>query len=179
MKIKKIPSPNFSSREGVLVDMIIIHCASLPEGEYGGGYITGLFLNRLDPDAHPSFAAIKALKVSAHFLIERGGRVIQYVDTDDKAWHAGSSSFCGRDDCNSYSIGIELEGDVHSSFTKDQYDALIMLCKILIAKYPLITKGRVVRHSDVAPGRKEDPGPFFDMESVIKEVFMGVSPKAI
>ena len=170
MKIKKIPSPNFSSREGNLVDMIIIHCASLPEREYGGGYITDLFLNRLDPNAHPSFAAIKGLKVSAHFLIERGGQVIQYVDTDEKAWHAGIIGFCGRKESNLYSIGIELEGDIHSPFTNDQYDALIELCKSLIAKYPLITKDRIVRHSDVAPGRKEDPGHFFDMELVKKEV---------
>jgi AmpD protein len=171
MKIKRIKSPNFSSRGGAEVDMIIIHCASLPEGEYGTGYITDLFLNKLDINAHPSFKDLKDLKVSAHYLIERDGGVIQYVDTDKKAWHAGVSSFLGRDGLNPYSIGVELEGDVRTPFTKEQYEALIGLCKALVEKYRLITEDRVVRHSDVAPDRKTDPGPFFDMELVKKEVF--------
>jgi AmpD protein len=171
MNIKWLQSPNFSSRAGNKVDMIVIHCASLPEGVYGTGYITDLFLNRLDTDAHPSFDDLKGLKVSAHYLIERGGNVIQYVNTDDKAWHAGVSSFQGRDDCNLYSIGIELEGDIHSEFTGEQYGSLVELCEIIIKKYPGITASRVVRHSDIAPGRKEDPGTFFDMDLVRTKVF--------
>ncbi len=171
MKIKWTPSPNFSSRTGSDIDMIIIHCASLPEGEFGTGYVTDLFLNRLDLRAHPSFGSLKGLKVSAHYLIERGGGVLQYVDTDKKAWHAGVSSYGGEDDCNRFSIGIELEGDVRSEFTKEQYGSLTGLCKLLVEKYPLITKERIVGHSDVAPGRKSDPGAFFDMDLLKEKVF--------
>jgi len=172
MKIKRIDSPNFSSREGTDVDMIVIHCASLPEGEYGTGYISDLFLNRLDLDAHPSFKSLKGLKVSAHYLIERTGEVIEYVDCDQKAWHAGVSTYQGTENCNMFSIGIELEGDVLSAYEDAQYDALHELIKVLIEKYPLITEKRIVRHSDISPERKDDPGPHFDMERVKGRAFI-------
>ncbi len=170
MKIQHIQSPNFSSRDGIEVDVIVIHCASLPEGRYGTGYITDLFLNRLHAGAHSSFESLKRLRVSAHYLIERDGAVIQYVDTDDKAWHAGVSSFEERDNCNRFSIGIELEGDIHSEFTEKQYTALIELCRALLAKYPKISADRIVRHSDIAPRRKQDPGPFFQLGRIQKGV---------
>ncbi|MFC1855498.1 1,6-anhydro-N-acetylmuramyl-L-alanine amidase AmpD [Thermodesulfobacteriota bacterium] len=171
MEIKKILSPNVSSRDGNAVDMIIIHSASLPEGVYGNGHITDLFMNRLDITAHPSFAELAGIEVSAHYLIERDGAVIQFADTDDKAWHAGISNFRGRDNLNLYSIGIELEGDIHTQFTDNQYEALIKLCKTLVSKYPLITKESIVRHSDVAPERKEDPGRYFDLNRVVERIF--------
>lgn len=166
-----MPSPNFSEREGHEVDTIIIHCASLPEEVYGTGYVTDLFLNRLDTSRHPSFESLKDLKVSAHFFIERHGEVIQFVDTDKKAWHAGVSSFMGQADCNLFSIGIELEGDINTPYTKKQYASLIKLCKMLVKKHPLITKERITTHSEVAPGRKTDPGHYFDAGFVCDAVF--------
>jgi AmpD protein len=161
MKIHKIPSPNRSSRDGQQVDMIVIHAASLPPGEFGAGYVLDLFLNRLDPLAHPSFKELEGLKVSAHYFIDRKGKVIELVDPDQMAWHAGVSSFEGREGCNPFSIGIELEGSPNHPFTEGQYRSLKELCLLLMERYPLITPERIVGHSDIAPGRKEDPGRFF------------------
>jgi AmpD protein len=161
MKIHKIPSPNRSSRDGQQVDMIVIHAASLPAGEFGAGYVLDLFLNRLDPLAHPSFKELEGLKVSAHYFIDRKGKVIELVAPDQMAWHAGVSSFEGREGCNPFSIGIELEGDPNHPFTEGQYRSLKELCLLLMERYPLITPERIVGHSDIAPGRKEDPGPLF------------------
>ncbi len=141
--------------------MIVIHAASLPPGEFGTGYVLDLFLNRLDSNIHPSFKELEGLKVSAHYFIEREGKVIELVDPDQMAWHAGVSSFGGREGCNSFSIGIELEGSASHPFTEKQYGSLRDLCILLMERYPLITPERIVGHSDIAPGRKEDPGPFF------------------
>ena len=144
--------------------MIVIHAISLPPGEFGTGYVLDLFLNRLDVTAHPSFKGLEGLKVSAHYFIDREGTVIELVDPDQMAWHAGESSFEGREECNPFSIGIELEGTPKHPFTQKQYRSLLELCLMLTKRYPLITPERIVGHCDIAPGRKEDPGPFFDWE---------------
>lgn len=158
-------SPNASERPpGAVISLLVIHNISLPPGEYGGGHIDELFCNRLDPSAHPYFAGIAAMRVSAHLLIERGGELTQYVPFDCKAWHAGRSSFRGRPDCNDYSIGIELEGCDQEPFTAAQYERLGEVTRVLRSHYPEITAERIVGHSDIAPERKTDPGPFFDWE---------------
>lgn len=144
------------------VDLLVIHNISLPPGCYGGGYIEALFDNRLDAAAHPYFRDIASLKVSAHLLIDREGRITQFVPFDKKAWHAGQSCFQGREACNDFSIGIELEGCDDEAFTDDQYESLIEVTRLLMANYPRITLDRIVGHSEIAPGRKTDPGPCFD-----------------
>jgi AmpD protein len=164
VKIKKLPSPNYSSRDGHEVDMIVIHAISLPPGEFGTGHILDFFLNRLDLTAHPYFRALEGVKVSAHYFIDREGEVIELVDPAQMAWHAGDSMFEGRAGCNPFSIGIELEGTPDHSFTEDQYRALKELCLALMKRFSLITPERIVGHSDIAPGRKEDPGPLFAWE---------------
>ena len=157
------PSPNADERPaGCRVDLLVIHNISLPPGEFGGGYIRDLFLNRLDPEAHPYFREIAHLEVSAHLLIRRDGTVIQFVALDRRAWHAGLSSFCGRECCNDFSIGIELEGSDETPFSAAQYARLAALTLRLQALFPGITAERIVGHSDIAPGRKTDPGPCFD-----------------
>jgi len=162
MRIKRISSPNFSSRDGHQVDMIVIHAISLPPGEFGTGHVLALFLNRLDPSVHPYFQELDGLRVSAHYFIEREGGVVELVDPDQMAWHAGESSFEGRQGCNPFSIGIELEGDPDRPFTEGQYRSLVELCLMLMKRYPLISPERIVGHCDIAPRRKEDPGSFFD-----------------
>lgn len=161
MKIKRLPSPNRSSRNGQEVDLIVIHAISLPPGGFGTGHVLDFFLNRLDYTAHPYFKGLEGLRVSPHYFIDRGGEVVELVDPDEMAWHAGESSFEGREGCNSFSIGIELEGGPDHPFTEGQYRALEKLCPLLMERYPSITPERIVGHSDIAPGRKEDPGPLF------------------
>lgn len=154
------PSPNFDARAAdTRIDLLVIHNISLPPGQFGGPYIADLFGNRLDCDAHPYFDQLRALRVSAHFLIRRDGKVMQFVSTNDRAWHAGASSFCGRERCNDFSIGIELEGTDFEAFEPVQYDRLAELTVALKARYPLTD---VAGHEHIAPGRKTDPGPFFD-----------------
>lgn len=154
------PSPNYDSRPaGVNLDLLVIHNISLPPGEFGGSFITDLFCNQLDCNAHPYFDQLRTLRVSAHFLIRRDGKVIQFVSTNNRAWHAGASTFAGRERCNDFSIGIELEGTDSAPFTAPQYDALVILTRALQACYPIVD---VVGHEHIAPGRKTDPGPFFD-----------------
>lgn len=161
--VRHEPSPNADERPpGCTPDLLVIHNISLPPGEFGGDYIRDLFLNRLDPDAHPYFREIAHLEVSAHLLIRREGSVIQFVALDRRAWHAGLSSFCGRDRCNDFSIGIELEGSDESPFTAVQYARLATLTRRIQALFPAITAARIVGHSEIAPGRKTDPGPGFD-----------------
>lgn len=155
-----LPSPNFDSRPpGMPVELIVIHYISLPPGEYGGSYIADFFLNRLDGDAHPYFDALRGLRVSSHFLVRRDGRLFQFVSTADRAWHAGVSRFRGRERCNDFSIGIELEGCDREAFTAAQYDTLAALTALLASHYPV---SAVTGHQHVAPERKTDPGPFFD-----------------
>jgi AmpD protein len=157
------PSPNFNERpEGCEINLLVIHNISLPPGEFGGSWIDDLFHNRLDPDAHPYFREIEGLVVSAHCLIRRDGEIIQYVPFDKRAWHAGQSSYCGIDNCNDFSIGIELEGTDEEPYTDAQYQSLALVTDAIRKSYPSITDERIVGHSDIAPGRKTDPGLAFD-----------------
>lgn len=153
------PSPNFDARpEHCAIDMIVIHNISLPPSEYGGNGIVELFTNQLDPNAHPYYADIHTFKVSAHFLIRRDGKLIQFVSCHDRAWHAGVSCWQGRERCNDFSVGIELEGSDFEAFTDEQYVTLNTLIGMLKQTFPI---KHIVGHSDIAPGRKTDPGPFF------------------
>lgn len=155
-----IASPNCDERPpGARIELLVIHSISLPPGEYGGSGIIELFTNRLDPAAHPYYATIAGLKVSAHFLVRRDGQTLQFVPCTLRAWHAGVSSWRGRGRCNDFSIGIELEGDDSGPFTDAQYARLAALTRELKARYPIAD---TVGHSDIAPGRKTDPGPGFD-----------------
>lgn len=158
----QIASPNRDPRPpGTEIGLLVIHNISLPPGQFGGERICELFTNRLDCDAHPYFDQLRALRVSAHFLIRRDGVVVQFVSANERAWHAGVSSFGGRPQCNDYSIGIELEGTDFEPFAEPQYVALAALTGALQARYPLLD---VVGHAHIAPGRKTDPGPFFDWQ---------------
>jgi len=160
---QKIVSPNFEPRPaGSAIELIVVHAISLPPGEYGGGYIQQFFSNRLDPSAHEYFTEIAPLKVSAHCLIERNGHIIQFVCFDDRAWHAGASCWQQRENCNDFSIGIELEGCDDDHFEAAQYEALASLVIALRKQYPAIGAQALCGHSDIAPGRKTDPGPGFD-----------------
>ncbi len=157
-----LPSPNFDARaQGTEIALLVIHNISLPPAQFGGPYIADLFLNKLDYDADPYFDQLRPLRVSAHFLIRRDGAVMQFVSAHDRAWHAGVSSFCGQERCNDFSIGVELEGTDFAAFADAQYSALAALTVALKAAYPL---QHVTGHEDIAPGRKTDPGPFFDWE---------------
>jgi AmpD protein len=157
---QRIPSPNHDARPAdTAITLIVVHAISLPPGRFGGDDIARLFTNRLDPAAHPSYPAIAPLRVSAHFLIRRDGAVIQFVDCAKRAWHAGVSSWRGRLRCNDFSIGIELEGTDTRPYTARQYARLARLVRALRQRYPIAD---VVGHSDVAPGRKTDPGAAFD-----------------
>ena len=160
---RQVASPNHDERPpGSAPELVVVHCISLPPGEFGGGHIEALFLNRLDPLAHPYFADVAHLQVSAHVLIRRTGEVIQFVALERRAWHAGQSQFCGRERCNDFSIGIELEGEDETPYDDRQYEALQGVIRALCAAYPAISPRQVAGHSDIAPGRKTDPGPAFD-----------------
>ena len=157
---KRIDSPNFDTRpEGERVSLIVIHAISLPPDEFGGAGVIELFTNRLDPAAHPYYAEIHRLRVSSHFFIRRDGELIQFVSTECRAWHAGVSQWRGRERCNDFSIGIELEGCDTQPFDERQYVTLEALLRRLARQYPGCD---IAGHSDIAPGRKSDPGPFFD-----------------
>lgn len=159
----QVPSPNCDERpDGTQPDLIVIHGISLPPGEFGGPWIDALFTNTLDPAAHPYFQDIHQLRVSSHLLIRRDGELVQYVPLHRRAWHAGASSHCGRERCNDFSIGIELEGSDDLPYTPLQYQVLGEVVAALRAAYPLLATGQIVGHSDIAPGRKTDPGPCFD-----------------
>jgi AmpD protein len=158
------PSPNCDARpDGSAIELIVLHNISLPPGVFDGDAVIDLFLNRLDWDAHPYYQSIRDIKVSAHFLIRRDGEVIQFVPCSLRAWHAGVSSWCERERCNDFSIGIELEGTDDQPFTDAQYAILLPLLAALKQRYPIKA---VVGHSDIAPGRKTDPGACFDWERV-------------
>jgi len=160
---RRVPSPNWDLRPpGTVVDLLVIHNISLPPGELGGPWIDALFQNRLDPTAHSYFATLQGLRVSAHLLIRRDGALVQYVPLHLRAWHAGQSSFRGRANCNDFSIGIELEGSDTLPFAEPQYLTLVQVTHSLMKRYPAITPEHIAGHSDIAPGRKTDPGPAFD-----------------
>jgi len=158
-----LPSPNFGERPSSEVSLIVLHNISLPPDEFGGDWVEKFFLNQLDPTAHPYFATIADVQVSAHFYVRRDGSVIQFVGCDQRAWHAGSSCWCERDNCNDYSVGIELEGSDTQLFTPAQYAALWPLLDALKSRYPIAA---IAGHSHIAPGRKTDPGPYFDWAAV-------------
>jgi AmpD protein len=158
--VRYIPSPNCDERPpGAAVELIVIHAISLPPGEFGGPGVAALFTNRLDPSAHAYYASVAQLRVSAHFLIRRDGELIQFVPCTKRAWHAGVSAWRGRERCNDFSVGIELEGCDDVPFEAVQYTVLAALTRALQARYAI---GGIVGHTDIAPGRKSDPGPCFE-----------------
>ncbi|AQU81163.1 MULTISPECIES: 1,6-anhydro-N-acetylmuramyl-L-alanine amidase AmpD [unclassified Halomonas] len=165
---RQVVSPNCDARPTEEVSLLLIHAISLPPGQFSGGAIEALFTNQLIPDEHPFFAEIAHLRVSAHFLIRRDGQCVQFVDTNQRAWHAGRSCWWDsreqalRTALNDFSIGIELEGDDVTPFTKAQYRALAAVTQWLIARYTLLNRSRITSHAHVAPLRKTDPGPAFD-----------------
>lgn len=157
---RHVRSPNHDARpEGMAVELVVVHNISLPPGEFGGPGVEQLFTNRLDPAAHPYYAGIAHLRVSAHFFIRRDGELIQFVPCGARAWHAGASRWRGRERCNDFSLGIELEGADDQPFTDAQYEKLNQVLALLRASYPIAA---VTGHADIAPGRKTDPGPGFD-----------------
>ncbi len=157
---RHVPSPNSDDRPpGSPVELLVIHNISLPPGEFVGRDVERLFANRLDCDVHPYYSTLRGLRVSAHFLVRRDGEIVQFVPCGGRAWHAGVSSWQGRERCNDFSIGIELEGTDSTPFSDDQYEALAELTRTLRRAYPI--RG-IAGHSDIAPGRKTDPGPCFD-----------------
>ena len=160
--VRHCPSPNFNARPQGEVSLLVIHNISLPPGQFGTGKVQAFFQNCLRADEHPYFATIAAMRVSAHFLIERDGAITQFVSCNERAWHAGQSSFGGRENCNDFSLGIELEGTDELPFSEAQYAALVDLTRVLQRAYPALTLERICGHSDIAPTRKTDPGPAFD-----------------
>ena len=159
------PSPHFTPRDlNDEVNLLVVHNISLPPNQFGGPYITDLFLGKLDPTIDPYFEDIYRLRVSAHCLIRRDGSVIQYVSFDDKAWHAGVSSYQGRDKCNDFSIGIELEGADDIPYTAEQYQQLVSVVQAIQQHYPIVNED-IVGHCDIAPLRKTDPGEAFDWQA--------------
>lgn len=162
-RVSHCPSPNFGPRPDAKdISLLVFHNISLPPGEFGGPEIEQFFTNQLPTEAHPFFQEIAGVEVSAHLLIRRGGEVIQFVGFDQRAWHAGQSCYAGRDNCNDYSLGIELEGTDTIAYEEIQYKTLAHLVHSLLTAYPSLASDRVVGHSDIAPDRKTDPGPSFD-----------------
>ncbi len=165
--VKQVLSPFFDERPaGTAPDLIVLHGISLPPGEFGGPWVARLFTGNLPANAHPSFVERASLRVSAHLLIRRDGEVVQFVSFNDRSWHAGKSSWRGREACNDYSIGIECEGTDEVPYEAAQYSTLRQLLPMLLEAYSRITPDRIVGHSDVAPGRKTDPGASFDWTQV-------------
>lgn len=161
--VRRVPSPNWDARPARCTpELIVVHSISLPAGHFGTPHVEALFCNCLDPDAHPTFAEIAPLEVSAHALIRRDGELVQFVPFTGRAWHAGASSYQGRDCCNDFSIGIELEGCDWQPFEEPQYRRLASLVRVLRGAWPGIGADGLVGHSDIAPGRKTDPGPHFE-----------------
>ncbi|MCF1426762.1 MAG: 1,6-anhydro-N-acetylmuramyl-L-alanine amidase AmpD [Shewanella sp.] len=175
---KVVRSPHFNARPDAEVSLLVIHNISLPAGQFGTPYVDALFCGTLDCHADESFAKLQGLEVSAHFLIRRDGELVQYVSCDERAWHAGVSSFHGRDNCNDFGIGIELEGTDSLPYTAAQYQQLVRLTDWLMCCYPKITAKRIVGHCDIAPGRKTDPGPCFDWSGYLAAI-AGMVPGAL
>ncbi|MEK9712916.1 MAG: 1,6-anhydro-N-acetylmuramyl-L-alanine amidase AmpD [Thalassolituus sp.] len=160
-----VASPNFGSRpDADDISLLVVHNISLPPGQFGTGCVQRFFCNELDSSEHPYFEEIAGLQVSSHLLIERSGDIFQFVNFNDRAWHAGMSEFAGRDNCNDYSIGIELEGTDTYPYSDEQYLALAQITGALMAYYPRLTVDRITGHENIAPGRKTDPGPAFDWD---------------
>lgn len=161
---RRVDSPNFSPRpDNETVSLVVLHNISLPPFEYGNGAVEQLFTNRINPDGHPFFSLIRRLRVSSHFFITRTGETVQFVSCDDMAYHAGVSSFLGREKCNTFSIGIEMEGCDFEPFTEAQYQSLNRLLQAVRSRYPIEA---VTGHQDIAPDRKSDPGHFFNWAKI-------------
>jgi len=166
---RQVASPNFDERPDESdFDLIVVHNISLPPGQYGGHWIDALFTNTLDAGAHPYFAEIHQLEVSSHLLIRRNGEIVQYVPFHKRAWHAGKSSYENRERCNDFSIGIELEGSDEEAYEPEQYQQLARVIQTLCDTYPKLNTQRITGHSDIAPGRKTDPGPAFNWDRLFK-----------
>jgi AmpD protein len=169
-----IPSPNFDERPGgCAINLLVIHNISLPPDEFGGDGVIELFTNSLDPEAHPYYRTIHTLRVSTHFFIRRDGETIQFVPCEKRAWHAGESCWQGKNRCNDFSIGVEVEGSDTTPFSDAQYNALVTLTRKLQSLFPIAA---IVGHSDIAPGRKTDPGPYFDWERYLAELTVTKEP---
>lgn len=165
------PSPHYSARPPwASVELVVVHCISLPEGQYGTGAPERLFLGRLDCGEHPTFSDLQGVEVSAHLLVNRDGNVQQFVNFDQQAWHAGSSCWGGRERCNQFSIGIEVEGTVDEPFEDVQIDALAAVLNALFEHYEHLSVNHIVGHQDIASGRKTDPGPFFDWQGLFNQL---------
>lgn len=161
--LRFVPSPNFNARPvGEEIRLLVIHNISLPPDQFGGGHIEQLFCNQLPPNLHPYFEQIAHLEVSSHVLIDREGVITQFVSFNDRAWHAGQSEFLGCSNCNDFSIGVELEGSDRMPFTEVQYWRLEWLTQALLGHYEALTQEHIVGHEHISPGRKTDPGPYFD-----------------
>jgi AmpD protein len=174
--VKHLPSPNRDLRPpGVEADLIVVHGISLPPGEYGGAWIDRLFTNTLPAEAHPYFAAVCSLRLSSHVLVARDGMITQYVKFTERAWHAGKSIYQGREACNDFSVGIELEGTDTTPYEPAQYHALAEVVAALCATYPKLSPDRLVGHSDISPGRKTDPGPAFEWPRARRLIAAAVS----
>jgi AmpD protein len=162
-EVRQVLSPHFDARPpGVLPELIVVHGISLPPGEFGGPWIDRLFAGNLPPDAHPFFRGLAGARLSSHLLIRRSGELVQYVPLHERAWHAGVSQYQGRAACNDFSIGIELEGVDDQPYEDEQYRELVSVTQALLGALPSLSKERIVGHSDIAPGRKTDPGAAFD-----------------
>lgn len=167
LEAKWVSSPNFDSRPpGLVPDLIVVHGISLPPNQFGGCGVENLFTNRLNPEEDSYYLGLEGLRVSSHLFIRRGGDVIQFVDFNQRAWHAGVSNYQGRDNCNDFSIGIELEGADHICYTASQYQALADAIYALQHAYPSLQDAAIVGHSDIAPGRKTDPGLLFNWQAL-------------
>lgn len=164
--VRQVPTARFNRRPaGTDITLIVIHCIALPPCHFGGPHVDEIFLGRLDPTAHPYFKLAAAVECSTHFFINRTGLITQYVSCLDRAWHAGRSAYRGRPECNDYSVGIELEGCEYCAYTKEQYDSLKVCVAALRQAYPGIGD-KITAHSTIAPGRKTDPGPYFDFSQL-------------
>jgi N-acetyl-anhydromuramoyl-L-alanine amidase len=162
------PSPNFGPRPvGIAIDLVVLHSISLPPGHYGGNAVAELFTNQLDWDAHPYYKTIRGLQVSAHFFVRRNGDLVQFVSANDRAWHAGTSSYRGKPNCNDYSVGIELEGLEGDIFEPAQYEALQSLLPALAQQFAI---AHIAGHEHIAPGRKADPGPGFQWPALRRDL---------
>ncbi|MBQ4811886.1 N-acetyl-anhydromuranmyl-L-alanine amidase [Pseudoalteromonas luteoviolacea] len=165
-------SPHFDDRPHEDdVDLLVIHNISLPAGVFGTNYVDDLFMGSIDCQAHPTFSSLNGLRVSAHCFIRRCGQIIQYVPFSKRAWHAGVSNFLGRERCNDFSIGIEMEGTDTEYYTDAQYEALVRVSQVILAQYPNITSERIVGHCDIAPGRKTDPGDAFEWQRYLDALY--------
>ncbi|MBP9723069.1 MAG: 1,6-anhydro-N-acetylmuramyl-L-alanine amidase AmpD [Gammaproteobacteria bacterium] len=164
-QVRYIPSVNFNNRpRGIIIDLLVIHCASLPEGEFDNNNLEQLFSGKVGKNKLIELGLAEDLEVSTHLYIKRNGEILQFVPFDKRAWHAGVSSFNGRAACNDFSIGIELQGTVYTEFTDRQYLSLVKITKLIQEHYPEINKNNIKSHSDIAPGRKQDPGPGFNWD---------------